>query len=133
TRTLVVAGQLFLAGALAWIATITTTTVHYSSYVLPFLLAGVGMGLTFAPAATVVMAAADPVDQGMASGTNNTIRQVGIAMGVAILASVFSSSGSYADAAAFVDGIVPATYTGAGVVAVGALAALLLPGRRAPE
>ncbi|MGK8490591.1 MFS transporter [Nocardia asiatica] len=126
-RTLITTGQVLLAAALAWMAAITTVDVDYGAYVAPFLLAGVGMGLTFAPASTIVMASAAPEDQAMASGTNNTVREVGVAMGVAVLASVFAGSGSYLDAQSFVDGLVPAVWVGAAIVAVGALVSLLLP------
>ncbi|MGY1942410.1 MFS transporter [Nocardia asiatica] len=126
-RTLITTGQVLLAAALAWMAAITTVDVDYGGYVAPFLLAGVGMGLTFAPASTIVMASATPEDQAMASGTNNTVREVGVAMGVAVLASVFAGSGSYLDAQSFVDGLVPAVWVGAAIVAVGALVSLLLP------
>jgi EmrB/QacA subfamily drug resistance transporter len=128
-RTLISTGQVLLAVALAWIAAITTVDIGYASYVAPFLLAGVGMGLTFAPASTIVMASAAPEDQAMASGTNNTVREVGVAMGVAILASVFASSGSYLEPQSFVDGLVPAVWVGAAIVAAGALTSLLLPRR----
>ncbi|WP_330231841.1 MFS transporter [Nocardia sp. NBC_00508] len=128
-RTLITTGQVLLAAALAWIAAITTVDIDYGSYVAPFLLAGVGMGLTFAPASTIVMASAAPEDQAMASGTNNTVREVGVAMGVAVLASVFASAGSYLGPQSFVDGLVPAVWVGAGIVAVGALVSLLLPAR----
>ncbi|MEV6322176.1 MFS transporter [Nocardia sp. NPDC051787] len=128
-RTLITTGQVLLAAALAWMAAITTVDIGYGSYVAPFLLAGVGMGLTFAPASTIVMASAAPEDQAMASGTNNTIREIGVAMGVAVLASVFASSGSYLGPQSFVDGLVPAVWVGAGIVAAGALVSLLLPRR----
>ena len=49
-------------------------------------------------------------------------------MGIAVLAAVFSSSGSYASPQAFVDGVIPAVTVGAGVLAFGALAALFVPG-----
>jgi MFS family permease len=129
-RVLIATGQVFLAGALAWIALITTVDVGYGSFVAPFVLAGIGMGLTFAPSASIVMASFSDADRGVASGTNNTIREVGVAMGVAVLASVFASSGSYATPAQYVDGLVPAVWVGAAVVAVGAWLSLLLPGRR---
>ncbi|WP_174187564.1 MFS transporter [Nocardia barduliensis] len=128
-RTLITTGQVLLAAALAWMAAITTVDVAYGAYVAPFLLAGVGMGLTFAPASTIVMASAAPEDQAMASGTNNTVREVGVAMGVAVLASVFAGSGSYLGPQSFVDGLVPAVWVGAAIVAVGALVSLLLPRR----
>ncbi|GAB2652777.1 DHA2 family efflux MFS transporter permease subunit [Kribbella swartbergensis] len=129
-RILIATGQVFLAAALGWMALITTASTQYGELVLPFLLAGVGMGLTFAPAASVVMASAPDADRGVASGTNNTIREVGVAMGVAVLASVFASAGSYESPASYAEGLVPAVWTGAAIVAVGAVAALLLPGRR---
>ena len=52
-------------------------------------------------------------------------------LGVAVLATVFTSSGGFASPAAYVDGLVPAVWVGAAVLAVGALVALLVPGRRA--
>ncbi|WP_280384728.1 MFS transporter [Nocardia wallacei] len=128
-RTLLTTGQVFLAAALAWMAAVTTAEVGYGSYVLPFVLAGIGMGLTFAPSATVVMASAAQRDQAMASGTNSTIREVGVAMGVAVLASVFASRGSYVSPQSYVDGLVPAVWAGAGIVAFGALVSTLLPRR----
>ena len=129
-RALIATGQAFLAVGLAWIAVVTTVDVTYSSYVVPFVLAGIGMGLTFAPSASVVMASASDADRGVASGTNNTIREVGVAMGIAILASVFASAGSYDTPTRYVDGLVPAVWVGASIVAAGGFLALLLPGRK---
>jgi hypothetical protein len=51
--------------------------------------------------------------------------------GVAVLASVFSRYGGYESSEIFVDGLVAATWVGAIVVAGGALAAALIPGKRA--
>ncbi|MFI6047264.1 MFS transporter [Nocardia sp. NPDC051321] len=128
-RTLLAAGQILLTIALGWMAAITTVDVGFGAFVGPFLLGGIGMGLTFAPSATVIMASAAPEDQAMASGTNNTLREVGIAMGIAVLASVFASHGSYLSPQAYVDGLVPAIWVGAAIVAVGAVISLLLPAK----
>ena len=49
--------------------------------------------------------------------------------GVAVLAAVFSANGSYISPTAYVDGLIPAMQLGAVVVALGAIAALALPGR----
>ena len=51
-------------------------------------------------------------------------------LGVAVLASLFSSTGSYATPETFVDGFGPAMTVGAVVVALGAVAALAVPARR---
>ena len=128
-RILIVTGQALLAIALGWIALVTTQPTQYGELVAPFILAGIGMGLTFAPSASVVMENASDADRGVASGTNNTIREVGVAMGVAVLASVFASAGSYESPTEYAAGLVPAVWTGAAIVAAGTLAALLLPGR----
>jgi EmrB/QacA subfamily drug resistance transporter len=128
-RTLVVAGQALLAAGLLWIALASAVDVPYSSFVAPFVLAGVGMGLTFAPITTTVLGSVRPDSHGVASGANNTIREVGVAMGVAVLASVFASFGDYGSRASFVDGMVPAVVVGALVVALGAVIAMWLPGK----
>ena len=128
-RNLVVAGQLFLAAGLLWIGLATSPEATYGSFVAGFVLAGIGMGLTFAPISTITLASVTEQQRGMASGANNTIREFGVAMGVAALASVFSTYGGFADGQNFVDGVVPAILTGAAVLAVGAVVATRLPAR----
>ena len=66
----------------------------------------------------------------MASGANAAFRELGGVLGIAVLGAVFSSRGGYASAQDYVSGLVPAVGVGAAVVAVGALCALALPGRR---
>ena len=87
------------------------------------------MGMFFAPIANLVLSAVRHEEEGKASGANNAIREVGGVFGVAVLASVFSANGSYASPQAFVDGMVPAVWLGAAVVAVAAVAALAIPRR----
>ncbi|MFD6158331.1 MFS transporter [Nocardia sp. NPDC060256] len=128
-RALLASGQLMLAIALGWMAAITSVDATYGSFVGAFVLGGIGMGLTMPPNASVVMASAAPDDRAMASGTNSTLREVGVAMGVAVLASVFASHGSYLSPQAFVDGLVPAIWVGTAIVAVGAVLSLLLPAK----
>ncbi|BCJ48768.1 MFS transporter [Actinoplanes sp. NBRC 14428] len=128
-RNLIVAGQVLLAAGVLWIALATTTTVSYGDLVIAFVLAGIGMGLTFAPISTMALGSVTEQERGVASGANNTVRELGVAAGVASLASVFSSYGGYTSREAFVDGIVPAVLVGAAVIAAGAVVALALPRR----
>lgn len=130
-RTLVTTGLALQAGALALAAAVITPDAPYAVFVLPFVLAGVGMGLTFAPVATAVLASVPTGDHGKASGSNSTVRELGVALGVAVLTAVFSAAGSYTSGQAFVDGLVPAVWVGAAVIAIGGFAALALPGRSA--
>ena len=129
-RPLLVAGMALMAVGLGWLAFVSTPTVEYLVLVPAFVIAGIGMSLFFAPTANLVLSAVRPEEEGRASGANNTIREVGGVFGVAILASVFAANGSYATPQAFVDGMVPALWLGAGAVAVASLVALAIPGRR---
>jgi EmrB/QacA subfamily drug resistance transporter len=130
TRPLLVVGMVLQAVALAWIARVSTPTVEYAVLAPAFAIAGIGMGLFFAPIANVVLSAVRPDEEGKASGASNAIREIGGVFGVAVLASVFSANGNYGSGIAYVDGLIPAIQVGAVVVALGALAALALPGRR---
>jgi hypothetical protein len=70
--------------------------------------------------------------EGIASGANNAIRELGGVLGIAVLGAVFSAHGSYASGSAFVSGLTPAVWVGAAGVAAACCAALFLPkGRRA--
>jgi EmrB/QacA subfamily drug resistance transporter len=54
----------------------------------PLLLLGIGLGLTMAPMVAAAVAAMPPEQAGVASGTINTNRQVGGALGVAVLGAI---------------------------------------------
>ncbi|MFE2069581.1 DHA2 family efflux MFS transporter permease subunit [Streptomyces sp. NPDC059467] len=104
--------------------------VAYTHLLPALIVCGIGMGMFFAPSANLVMSTVRPEEQGIASGANNAIREVGGAIGVASLAAVFSAQGGYGSASLFVDGLVPALWVGAGAVAVAAALAFLMPRRR---
>ncbi|MGW2815314.1 DHA2 family efflux MFS transporter permease subunit [Streptomyces sp. NPDC001415] len=130
-RPVVATGLALQAIGLGWFAAIISPDVSYGAQLPALIISGIGMGLYFAPAANLVMSSVRPSEQGIASGANNALREVGGALGIAVLASVFSAQGGYGSARAFVDGLGPALWVGAGVVAVAAASALLLPGRTA--
>lgn len=134
TRPLLFLGMVLQAVALVWLSLVSTPSVEYLTLMPAFVVAGTGMGLFFAPIANIVLSAVRPEEEGKASGASNAIREIGGVFGVAVLASVFSANGNYGSGVAYVDGLVPAIQVGAVVVALGALAALALPGRsRADE
>ena len=127
SRLFMVAGLGLQAVALAWLATIAGVEVGYASMVGPFILAGTGMGLVFAPAAGAVLASVRADQAGQASGATNAIRELGGTLGIAVLATVFTSHGSYASPQDFVNGLVPALWVGVAVLGLGALLAGVLP------
>jgi EmrB/QacA subfamily drug resistance transporter len=133
-RPLMASGLALQAIAIAWLAAVSTPTVAYTALLVPFILAGTGMALVFAPAANSVLNSVRPEEAGQASGATNAIRELGGVLGVAVLASVFTANGGYESPQAYVDGMTAALPIGAAVLAAGALIALLIPGhRRAAE
>ncbi len=127
SRPFMIAGLLSQALGLGWLAAVITTHLAYSTMIVPFVLAGGGMALVFAPSANAVLSSVRDDQAGQASGANNAIREIGGVLGVAVLATVFTQAGSYVTPQAFVAGLVPAVWVGVGVLLVGALTALLLP------
>ncbi|MFI1398771.1 DHA2 family efflux MFS transporter permease subunit [Streptomyces sp. NPDC020681] len=129
-RPVVATGLALQAIGLAMFAMVLEPGVSYATQLPALIFSGVGMALYFAPAASVVMSSVRPGEQGMASGANNALREVGGALGIAILGAVFAAQGGYETPDAFTEGTVPALWIGAGAVALAALSALLIPGRR---
>jgi EmrB/QacA subfamily drug resistance transporter len=131
-RPLIVSGLLLQAAGLAWIAAIAAARLAYLVMLAPMIISGAGFAMALPAVTKAVVGSVPPGDIGKASGAFSTMRQLGGAFGIAILAAVFAAAGSYASPAAFSDGFVPATSTAAGLALAGALGALALPGRRNP-
>jgi MFS family permease len=127
SRLFMVAGLGLQAIALGMLATLAGVHESYTSMLIPFILAGSGMALVFAPSANAVLASVRTSQTGQASGATNAIRELGGVLGIAVLATVFTSHGSYATPQAYVDGLVPAMWIGAAVLAAGALIAAVFP------
>ncbi|MER6851368.1 MFS transporter [Streptomyces flaveolus] len=127
----VVATGLFLqAAGLGYLASVITADATYAAQLPGLIISGIGMALFFAPASALVMSSVLSKEQGIASGANNALREVGGALGIAVMASIFAAQGGYESGQSFVDGLRPAVAVGAGVVALGGVAALLIPARR---
>jgi EmrB/QacA subfamily drug resistance transporter len=129
SRPFLVAGLGLQAAGLFWIAQVAAPGISYGQMVIPSAMAGAGMALVFAPAASAVLSAVLPSQAGQASGANNALREVGGVFGVAVLATVFAGAGGYASPQAFVDGFSPALTVGAVVLGAGALFTAVLPWR----
>jgi len=127
SRPFMVAGLALQAIALAWMASMASVGESYSSLIGPFILAGSGMALVFAPSANAVLSSVRTDQAGQASGATNAIRELGGVLGISVLATVFTSHGGYASSQAFVSGLVPAMWVGVAVLAAGALIAAALP------
>ncbi|MFJ9521506.1 MFS transporter [Kitasatospora sp. NPDC101801] len=120
-------GLFLQAVGLSWINLVASADTPYSQLVGGMLVAGAGMGFAIAPTAAVVLGAVGPEHRGKASGANTTVREIGGALGIAVLSSVFTAHGSMATPAAFADGLHPAVWVGVAVVVAGGLCALAIP------
>ncbi len=127
SRPFMIAGLSLQAGALAWLASILSTHLAYGEMLVPFVMAGAGMALVFAPSAGAVLSSVRADQAGQASGATNAIREAGGVLGVAVLASIFTGAGGYGSPQMFVNGLVPALWVGVAMLSAGALAVLVLP------
>jgi EmrB/QacA subfamily drug resistance transporter len=97
SKWIVAAGMFVLAFGLGWMAGLVPGVAKISpgttslSLLVPFLLAGIGIGLAVAPVTSAVMATAPKDRVGNASGVLSTMRQVGSLMGIAILGAVLQN------------------------------------------
>jgi EmrB/QacA subfamily drug resistance transporter len=129
-RPIVATGLALQAAGMAWMAGIVSPGTGYASFVLPFIVSGVGMSMFWAPIANVVLGSVRSEQEGQASGANNAIRELGGVFGVAVLASVFARYGGYDTGQTFVDGMAPAMWIGAGALGLASVAAFMIPRKK---
>jgi len=131
-RPLIITGLLLQTAGMAWIALIATPGVAYPTMIAPMVISGCGFAIAIPAVTKAVVSSVAQGDIGKASGAFSTMRQLGGAFGVATLVAVFAAAGSYASGHAFSDGFAPAMGVSAGLSLAGAVAGLVLPGRRVP-
>src|SRR5262249_8170406 len=132
-RPFMVLGMVMQAVGLGWVAFIASPHIGYLQLGIALTIAGIGTSLCFPTVANSVMGSVPQDEAGVASGTNSSLRELGGVFGVAVLAAVFSRHGVYASPQTFVGGFQPALLVGAGLTAVGVVAALLSPGPSRPQ
>jgi EmrB/QacA subfamily drug resistance transporter len=89
---LLLSGGLLLTGAGLLLMRGLTLSSHWTALLAGFVVAGAGVGLINPALASTAIGVVPPQRSGMASGINNTFRQVGIATGIAVLGAIFESS-----------------------------------------
>jgi len=87
-----VAGLLPVVAGMTWLTQISAGTSYTQGILGPMLLLGAGMGITFVPLTMASLAGVRPEDSGSASSMVNVTQQVGGALGLAILVTVFGST-----------------------------------------
>ncbi len=91
TTNVVRVGLALLSASFVWIAMRVTVDTPYLEIVGQMTLMGLGLGATTAPATESIMGSLSPHKAGIGSAVNDTTRELGGTLGVAIIGSVFSS------------------------------------------
>jgi EmrB/QacA subfamily drug resistance transporter len=89
-KAVVAAGLLSLGASFLWIA-LSASLVSYDLIAAQMVLMGTGLGLTSTAATESIMGVVKPEQAGAGSAVNDTTREIGGALGVAVLGSVYSS------------------------------------------
>lgn len=131
-RRMLVTGGLISATGIAWLATIPTHSAYVTHILLPNLVGGFGVSIMLLAVTISGTSGVAPRNAGAASGLLNTSRQIGGAVGLAVLVNIASSVTSHGSDGegrldALVQGYRVAFLVNGGLMLVAALAALALP------
>ncbi len=91
TRTVLIAGVGVFGAGLALLALMVSPTGGYWSVLPGLLIVGVGMGLSMSPSTTAITESLPTDKQGVASALNDTVRELGGAVGIALLGSIVNA------------------------------------------
>jgi EmrB/QacA subfamily drug resistance transporter len=116
-KAVVATGLILVAVSFAWVSTASTAT-PYSEIAGQMVLAGIGMGLTTAPATEAIMGVVPKEKAGIGSAVNDATRELGATLGVAIIGSVYASL--YASGIQDAAGTLPAPALDAATDSIGA-------------
>jgi EmrB/QacA subfamily drug resistance transporter len=137
-RPLIMTGTALVTGGLFWLSRMTPET-HFTTGLLgPLLMFGIGAGIGFSPLSVIILSGLRPQESGSGSGLMQACQQVGGALGLSVLVSVFSSAwrGSHSanPLANYTHGLSTALTVGSafalGVFLLGTTLRVQLPGAR---
>ena len=134
-RLLLVVGAIVAAAGLAWLSRISVHSGYAADVLGPTVITGAGMSLMLVPIITAATIGIDPKMAGLASGLVNMARQVGGAIGLAILVTIAASAthnSGPSSSVGVVHGYRIAFVISAAVSVVSALVAAFLPAKAKP-
>jgi EmrB/QacA subfamily drug resistance transporter len=89
---LMVIGLIPVVAGMAWLSRLSPESTYLSGVLGPMILFGAGMGVAFVPLTMTSLAGVRPEDSGAASSMVNVMQQVGGALGLSILVTVFGTA-----------------------------------------
>jgi EmrB/QacA subfamily drug resistance transporter len=111
---------------------------HFSAILPAFVVGGIGIGLTLTPAMAAVLGSTPEHKAGVAAGVLDTFRQVGGALGVAVMGAIVAGTvggaapGTMPFALSYVSGYHDALWVGAGAAFAGSAVSAALVGKHGP-
>ena len=123
-RALIVPGLVMQAAGFGWMVHLAATSAPYTTFVIPFVIAGVGISMALPSVTAGGLNSVPPELLGKAAGTLNTMQQFGAVFGVAVVTAVFNEHGSLATSTSVTSGYRAALAVSAGASVLGALAAV---------
>ncbi|MCW2813267.1 MAG: major facilitator superfamily 1, partial [Nocardioides sp.] len=87
---MIITGAVGLAASFAWMSALSSSDDYLTGLFGPMLLNGLSAGLAFMPVTAIVLAGVDPEHAGSASGLLQTFQQLGGAIGLAVIVSVYA-------------------------------------------
>jgi predicted MFS family arabinose efflux permease len=91
-KSLMITGLLPVVAGMTWLGQLTAATGYFPGVVIPMLLLGLGMGVVFVPLTMASLAGIPPQDSGAGASMVNVMQQVGGALGLAILVTVYGTA-----------------------------------------
>jgi EmrB/QacA subfamily drug resistance transporter len=118
-------------GGMMWLSQLGEGTRYFPQIAIPLLLLGVGMGTALTPLTSAGIAGVAPDDAGAASGLVNTAHQLGGALGISVLVTVFTAAGGGENAHELADGVAGALIGSVVFLALALLVVVAVIGRPA--
>jgi len=125
---MLVIGSVGLTASFGWLSMLDSHSSYAVGILGPMLLNGLSAGLCFLPVQVTVLAGVEPEHAGAASGLLQTMQQLGGAIGLAVIASVYAANAVPGE---FLPGVHQAFLASATLAGLAVLAALALAVRRA--
>jgi hypothetical protein len=117
TWRLLVTGSMLVAASLLGFALLGENTDYFPAVLIPLLVHAVGIALVFAPGTVAIMHGVPTEHAGAASGLLQTDQQIGGALGIAVITSIYAFAGV---PGRYVSGLPAAFEGGAGIALVAA-------------
>ena len=91
-RPLMVAGAVAGTLGMGWLVLLSASSGYWLGVFPSMLVMGVGLGFVFVPLSSVALSGVEPTDAGVASALLNATQQIGGAVGVALLNTLYTAS-----------------------------------------